>query len=135
MPDPGLYCIVRTPFAVVLEQQVSALRVLTETGHVGLRPRAEATVLAVEPGLVLLRTGSRLQFVGTAGGLLHCDGVQATLLTPLAVVGDDTASVLTALERAMAVPSAEREARATLEKLEGSLLSELQRQGGSHSGP
>jgi F0F1-type ATP synthase epsilon subunit len=130
MPDPGLHCIVRTPFEVVLEQQVRALRVPTETGHVGLRPHAEATVLAVEPGLVLIRTGSGLQFVGTAGGLLHWDGVHATLLTPVAVVGDDAETVLTAIERAMAVPSAEHEARAILEKLEGSLLSELRRPGG-----
>ena len=75
----------RTPREVVLELDVSSIRVPTETGQVGVRPRAEPFVLAVEPGLVLVRRDETYQFVGTAGGLLRCDGATASLLTPLAV--------------------------------------------------
>jgi F0F1-type ATP synthase epsilon subunit len=120
-----LKLLVRTPQAVVLEVDASSLRVPTETGQVGVRPRIEPLVLAVEPGLVLVRHGHAVTFVGTAGGLLRCNGKEATLLTPLAVVGDDEEGVLEALEEALARPSAELEARATISRLQTSILREL----------
>lgn len=120
-----LQLVVRTPREVVLEWQVSSIRVPTETGQVGVRPRVEPLVLAVEPGLVLVRRGDSYEFVGTAGGLLRCDGASASLLTPLAVSGDDEDSVVKALDDAIARPSAEMEARATLGRLQTSILREL----------
>lgn len=129
MTTSQLQLIVRTPREVVLELRVSSIRVPTETGQVGVRPRVEPLVLAVEPGLVLLRQEDAFQFVGTAGGLLRCDGATASLLTPLAVSGDDEDAVLDAIEQAIARPSAEMEARATLGRLQTSILREL-REGG-----
>lgn len=124
-----LKLIVRTPREIVLELGVSSVRVPTETGQVGVRPHGEPLVLAVEPGLVLVRKVDAFRFVGTAGGLLRCDGVTASLLTPLAVSGEAEAAVLAALEKALAQPSVEMEARATLGRLQSSILHEL-RQGG-----
>ena len=120
-----LKLVVRTPREIILERDVSSIRVPTETGQVGVRPRAEPFVLAVEPGLVLVRRNETLLFVGTAGGLLRCDSASASLLTPLAVSGDDEDAVLDALEAALAQPSMEMEARATLGKLQSSILREL----------
>jgi F0F1-type ATP synthase epsilon subunit len=120
-----LKLVVRTPREVVLERSVSSIRVPTESGQVGVRPRAEPFVLAVEPGLVLLRRDDTLQFVGTAGGLLRCDSASANLMTPLAVAGNDENAVLNALETALAQPSVEMEARATLGRLQSSILREL----------
>ena len=120
-----LKLVVHTPREVVLEVDVSSIRVPTETGQVGVRPRAEPLVLAVEPGLVLMRRDDTFEFVGTAGGLLRCDGVTAWLLTPLAVIGHDQDEVIDAIEEALAQPSVEMEARATLGRLESSILREL----------
>jgi F0F1-type ATP synthase epsilon subunit len=119
---------VRTPREVVLELDVSSLRVPTESGQVGVRPRIEALVVAVEPGLVLVRQDSSYRLVGTAGGLLRCDGERANLLTPLAVVGTDANELLTVLEHALAQPNVELKARAILNRLQSNILREL-RQG------
>lgn len=134
MPDVALHLILRTPQKIVLEVDVVSLRVPTETGQVGLRPRSEATILAVEPGLVLFRVGDRLQYAGTSGGLLRCDGQNAVLLTPIAVAGDEPDTVLTALDAALALPEAERDARATLERLEKNIVRDLH-QAEQTSGP
>lgn len=127
MPDSRLRIIVRTPHDVVIDTRVASARVLTETGQVGLRARMEPLVLAVEPGLVLLRLDHGIAFVGSAGGLLSCDESQATLFTPLAVTGPDAGAVQRALDRALAEPGAEQKVRATLDKLEGRILTELRR--------
>jgi F0F1-type ATP synthase epsilon subunit len=129
----GLRFVVRTPHEVVLDAPVRSARVVTETGHVGLRPRMEPLVLAVEAGLVVLRTDNGVRFVGSAGGLLSCDGANATLFTPLGVAGDDAAAVRAALAAALAEPGAEQKIRATLDKLEGRILTELRR--GSPTAP
>ena len=85
-----LHFVIRTPQDIVLECDVASVRVPTETGQVGLRPHSEPTVLAVEPGLIVVRQDDLIRFAGTAGGLLHCDGAVAHLLTPVAVIGDCT---------------------------------------------
>jgi F0F1-type ATP synthase epsilon subunit len=125
MAERGLHVTIRTPHAVVYEAEAASLRVPTESGQVGLRPRAEATLLAVEVGLVLVHTAAGNQFVGTAGGLLSCDGAAATLLTPLAVVGDTEQAILDELELALQEPSEEMQARITLGKIEGEILHEI----------
>jgi F0F1-type ATP synthase epsilon subunit len=117
--------MVRTPREVVWEFDVTSLRVPTESGQVGLRPRVEAMVLAVESGLVLARYDDSFRFIGSAGGLLRCDGERASLLTPLAVMGEDEDEVMTALEQALAQPNAEIEVRLILSRLPRSLLREL----------
>lgn len=128
MAEKRLHVIVRTPHETVLEMAVLSFRVLTETGQVGLRPGVEGQVLAVEAGIALLRTpeGSE-RFLGTAGGLLHCDGNSATLLTPLAVAGDDEQEIAAELDRVLTQPSSEMELRSMLGRLEGEIVSELQR--------
>lgn len=128
MTEKQLQVIVRTPHETVLETTVLSLRVLTETGLVGLRPGVEGQVLAVEAGIALLHApeGSE-RFLGTAGGLLHCDGKSATLLTPLAVVGDDEQEIAAELDRVLTQPSSEMELRSMLGRLEGEIVSELQR--------
>lgn len=121
----SLRCIVRTPREVVLDVEASSLRVPTETGQVGIRPRMEALVLAIEAGLVLIHLAGGIDLVGTAGGLLRCDGKTASLLTPLAVTGAAGDEVMSALEQALAEPNAEMEARATLGRLQQNILREV----------
>jgi F0F1-type ATP synthase epsilon subunit len=128
MAERRLHIVVRTQHEVVFEADATSLRVPTASGQVGLRPGAEATLLAVEAGLVLVHTAGRVQYIGSAGGLLSCDGVTATLLTPLAVVGDDAPTMLAKLERALAEPSEEMRARATLGQLESEIVHELRRE-------
>ena len=125
MAEATLHFVIRTPQDIVLEGDVSSVRVPTETGQVGLRPHGEPTVLAVEPGLIVVRQDDLIRFAGTAGGLLHCDGAVAHLLTPVAVIGAALTTVLEALDRALAVPSAEQEARALLGRLEKHIILEL----------
>jgi F0F1-type ATP synthase epsilon subunit len=116
---------VRTPQQITLQTGARSLRVLTESGQVGLRPRMEATVLAIEPGLMLVQQTDSLLFVGTAGGLLNCDGVNAVLLTPLAVAAEDESRVLEELEMQLAHPKAELEVRSMINNIQSSILDEL----------
>jgi F0F1-type ATP synthase epsilon subunit len=120
-----IHFVVRTPSAIVFEGDVSSLRVLTQTGLVGLRPRTEPTVLAVESGLVVMKTVKGIKYAGTAGGLLHCDGASASLLTPLAVVSEDIESVSKELDRLIGTPSQEMDVRQALGRLEQRILQEL----------
>jgi F0F1-type ATP synthase epsilon subunit len=139
MPDTDTFeFVVRTPYEVVMQSSVRAARVLTETGHVGLRPRTEPTVLAVEAGVVNVQSVTdekpAERFVGTAGGMMICDGHRITLLTPLAVIGYDEIAIANELDLVMNQPNSEMEARAALSKLEGRILSELRREQKAEAG-
>ncbi len=121
-----LHLVIRTPRAVIVDTDVAALRIPTQTGQVGLRPRGEPSVLAIEAGLIVLRLPNRMRYAGTAGGLLHTDRKSASLLTPLAVVGDDLASVSQQLDALLSTPSEEMDVRGKLGRLETRILQELQ---------
>jgi F0F1-type ATP synthase epsilon subunit len=127
MAEATLRFRVRTPQGIAFEAALRSLRVPTDTGQVGLRPRAERTALGVEPGLVLAAAPDRLCFVASAGGLLRCEGNEAVLLTPLAVVGDSAPAVRAALEAALRGAQADLELRRVLQRLETGLLHELRR--------
>ncbi len=120
-----LHFVIRTPKEVILQSDVSSVRVPTHTGQVGLRPRSESTILAVEAGLVVIRTGESFQYAGTAGGLLQCDGILASLLTPVAVTGPDPDAVVAELDRILAIPSEEAEIRKSLAQIEMRIREEL----------
>jgi len=123
--EETLRLVARTPQGVALDERVSSLRVPTDTGQVGLRPRSEPAALVVEPGLVLAASGEGLRFVATVGGLLRCDGEEAVLLTPLAVVGDSAEAVRAELAQALGARSLDRELRAVLQRLETGILQEI----------
>jgi hypothetical protein len=97
---------------------VTSVRLLAETGHVGLRVRMEPIVIPVESGLIVVRTNGSTVLVGTAGGLLTSDGREATLFTPLAVIGSETAAVQRAIDSALAEPGPEIAVRKRLGRLE-----------------
>jgi F0F1-type ATP synthase epsilon subunit len=120
-----LRVVIRTPHEIALDARARSLRVLTDTGHVGIRRGMEPVVLAVEAGLVLVRTDEGTRFIGAAGGLLSCNGSEAALFTPLAVSGDDAAAITDALDRALAEPGTELALRAAFDRLEGRILTEL----------
>jgi F0F1-type ATP synthase epsilon subunit len=128
MTKPALRVTIRTPNNTIFDQDVASLRVPTQTGHVGVRPRGEPTVLAVDAGLIVLRLADRMRYAGTAGGLLHTTAKTASLLTPLAVVGDDLESVSGQLDDLLSAPSEEMEARRTLGRLETRILQELRQE-------
>ena len=121
----SLQLIVRTPRAIVVETEARAIRVLTETGHVGLRPKMEPVILPIEPGLALVHREDSSLFVGTAGGLLKCDGTVATLLTPLAVAAEDQEAVMQELQQQLSEPKAELEVRTTIDTIQSSILNEI----------
>lgn len=128
MAEPGLRLTVRTPTdARVFDGAVDSLRVPSDTGQVGLRPRSEPAALVVEPGLALASGADGLHFLATAGGLLRCDGETAVLLTPLAVAGRSAEAVRAGLEEALGASSADIELRAVLQRLETGILRELRR--------
>jgi F-type H+-transporting ATPase subunit epsilon len=130
MPAEGTFhLLVQMPRERLFEEDISSLRVPTETGQVGLHTGHEETVLAVEPGLVLVRMGEEWRFIGTAGGLISSDGNTARLLTPLAVVGDSAAEAVAALDQALAEPNSEMQARAKLSRLEAGIVTQLRRPG------
>ncbi len=126
MTKSKLQVIIRTARETVVDQEVVGLRVPTQSGQVGLRPRCEPSVLAIEAGLIVLRLNATLLYVGTAGGLLHTSADQASLLTPLGVVGDNVDSVSQQLDALLAAPSEEMKARRALGQLETRILQELQ---------
>jgi F0F1-type ATP synthase epsilon subunit len=125
--EETLRLVVRTPQCGVFDEPVRSLRVPTDTGQVGLRPRSEAAALVVEPGLALAATRDGLRFLATAGGLLRCDGMEVILLTPLAVVGESAEAVRAELSQALDTPSPDLELRAVLQRLETGILQEVRR--------
>jgi F0F1-type ATP synthase epsilon subunit len=125
MAPATLRFIVRTPHEAIFDGEARSIRVLSETGQVGIRPRTEPLVLPVEAGLVLVHTDDRVIFIGSAGGLLSARDRQATLFTPFAVTGTDPAAIRNALDHALATPDSEFAVRAKLGKLEGRILAEL----------
>ena len=128
MSISALHFIVRTPHALIVDTEASSIRIPTETGQVGLRPRNEPQVIAVESGLILVRAkNAETLFVGTAGGLLICERNAATLLTPFAVSGKDRSSIMTNLQTALDGPSEEMKTRTMLAKLEDEILTEARR--------
>jgi len=128
MAEDCLHVVVLTPHENVFAADARSLRVPTESGQVGLRPGVEAHVTALETGVVnFVAPDHTMQFIGTAGGLLICDGETATLLTPIAVSGPDEASVISQLDNILSQPSSEMEARVMLTRLEGQIVEELQR--------
>jgi len=133
-PPPAaghLRVVIRTPHEALLDLPAVSLRVPTDTGQVGFHRGVEPLVLAVQVGLVLVGTGAATRYVGVAGGLLSCDGQEATLFTPLAVMGEDPEDVERALSRALAEPGAELSLRAALERLEGRIVTELRQRSGA----
>jgi F0F1-type ATP synthase epsilon subunit len=120
-----LQVIIRTPRREVVRTTVRSMRVLSDTGQVGLRPRMEPVILAVEPGLAILHTADTSLFVGTAGGLVRCDGLMALLLTPLAVAAEDEQAVIVALTQRLDQPSAEMEVRNMINNIQSNILNEL----------
>ena len=122
---------VRTPHQVILDEPVRSLRVLTETGQVGLRPAAEPTLLPFEPGLVhakLASGGAPAEiYIGTSGGLLSCDGERVTMMTSIAIVGTDRAALEKQFDSIMGHSNAELEARNAFNKLEVHILNEIRR--------
>lgn len=128
MTKQTLRVIIRTPNETILDVDAVALRVNTHTGQVGLRPRGEPTVLAIEAGLIVLRLNGDKRYAGTAGGLLHTDGKSASLLTPLAVVAEDPDSVSEQLDALLSAPSEEMEVRRSLGRLETRILQELRQE-------
>jgi F0F1-type ATP synthase epsilon subunit len=125
--EETLRLVVRTPQGGAFDDRVTSLRVPSDTGQVGLRSRSEPTVLVVEPGLVLAATTGGLRFIATAGGLLRCDGNEAVLLTPLAVVGASAEVVGARLKDLMGKLSPDLELRGVLQRLETGILQELRR--------
>ena len=130
MPNATLRFIVRTPHEVAFDASITSVRLLTETGQVGIRGRMEPIVMPVEAGLLVVRARGDVTFVGSAGGVLASDGRQATLFTPLAVVGNEAAAVQQAIDRALADPDSEMVVRTTFGKLEGRILTQLRRRPG-----
>jgi len=124
-----LHLCVRTPHGVALELDVLGARVPTPTGLVGLRPRGEPIVTAVESGLIVLRTAEGTRFVATAGGLLEADRTQAVCYTPFATVGEDADAMVEALDRALRTPDSEVAARRRLGELEERIAAELRGEG------
>ena len=135
MSKSKLLFVIRTPRETIIESELASLRVPTSTGQVGLRPRSEPTVLPIEAGLIVMRLGDRVLYAGTAGGLLHSDGATASLLTPLAVTGEDVESVSRELETLLSAPSQEMEVRRSLALLETHILQELRRDDATATAP
>lgn len=125
MNESLLQLIVRTPHRVVVETFVRSLRVPTATGQVGLRPRCEPLVLAIEARLILAYTHDGLRFVGTAGGLLTCDGKTATITSPVAVIGESQEQLQQELNRILGEPTEDMQARTALQRLEAGILNEI----------
>ncbi len=123
--NQSLQLIVKTPQSVVIDTEASSIRVLTETGHVGIRPRMEDVILAIEAGLVIMNRDDTPLFLGTAGGLLTCERSVVTILTPLAVSETSEEAVMRELQNQLERPSAELEVRTTINNIQTGILSEL----------
>lgn len=135
MAEGILRLVVRTPRGVALDAPVRSLRVPTDTGQVGIRPRTERGALVVEPGLCLCRTDEGVRFLGTAGGLLRKDRERAVLLTPAAAAGSSPPEAEVGLAAALRGVEADRALRNELDRLERALAGELRARATRGSAP
>jgi hypothetical protein len=85
----------------------------------------ESTILTVEAGLALVHRQESILFLATGGGLLTCDGIVATLLTPLAIVAENEEHVMRELQQLLSDPQAELEVRTTISNIQSSILTEI----------
>jgi len=122
-----LHVVIRTPYEAVVDASFDSVRVPTKTGQVGLRPREEPFLLAVEPGLVVLRSGGKLRFVATGGGLLDASRAALELFTPFAAASDSAKEVLGELDRVLAAPAADFAIRKRFGELEQRIAEELRK--------
>jgi F0F1-type ATP synthase epsilon subunit len=88
-------------------------------------------VLALEPGLLVLRDRDTTRFAATAGGLAESDRERCTIYTPFATVGGSEEKMERALEQLLSTPPAEMVARKRLEELEHRVVEELTRPAGA----
>ncbi len=116
---------VRTPHGLMFERALTSARIPVATGQVGLRPRMETSILAVESGLMLFRCGETTWFAASAGGLLRTTRVACVVFTPFAVVDSSPEAVLELLAQAVHDPASELEAHHRLEELEQRIIKEL----------
>jgi F0F1-type ATP synthase epsilon subunit len=116
---------IRTPHDVILGEPVRSARIPTQSGQLGLRPGMEPMVLAIEPGLIIVRLDGGDRFVATAGGLLAAGREASTVYTPYGVTGSSEDEVLAALDVALETPGSELAARRQLGELERHILREL----------
>jgi F0F1-type ATP synthase epsilon subunit len=121
-----LELVIRTPREITLDERVSSVRVPSETGQLGIRPRGEPLLTALEPGLVVFRMGAELRVAGTVGGLMMSDRDRCEIFTPFAVVGTED-EVIAALEQQGRDPEPELEARRRLGELEQRIVREIGR--------
>jgi F0F1-type ATP synthase epsilon subunit len=126
-----LQLVILTPAERVFEGELSSVRLPTETGLAGLRPGGEPMVLALEPGLLILRGRDATRFAATAGGLAESDRERCTIYTPFAAIGDSEAAMERTLEDLLSTPPAEMVARKRLEELEHRVVEELTRPPGA----
>ncbi len=125
-----------TPHGVTFRGWASSVRVPTETGLVGVRPRSEPMTLVVESGLILIHGSPGEVYAATAGGLLRVQRKECQLLTPYAAVGTSEDEMDAILQSLSATPPEEMQARHRLEELEQRVVDELARvrQGGAGDG-
>ncbi|MGR8918781.1 MAG: hypothetical protein ACU85V_04110 [Gammaproteobacteria bacterium] len=126
MPE-YFHLLVLTPRAPVFDGDVHGLRIPTETGQVGIHPRAEPMLLVVEPGLLILHTAAGAHFAATAGGLLESDRERCVIYTPFAVASEHDSAVIAELDRALSTPDGELAARRRLGELEHRIMREIRR--------
>lgn len=128
-----MHFVIQTPRDRIFDGQVRAVRVPTETGQVGLRSRMEPMILAIEPGLMVIRTDGEIRFAASAGGLLIIDRDESAVYTPYAATGLSGPELLAALEERLGTPEGELAARRQLGELERHILVELgERRKGFH---
>jgi F0F1-type ATP synthase epsilon subunit len=125
MSEGKILAVIQTPNQIVFEAPVSAMRVPTQTGQVGIRVGMEPLVLIVEPGLVSLRDAEKTSFVGTSGGLLDAARDVVRFLSPVAIVGSSPEAVLDELNAQLGMPDSELMARRRLGELEARIIEEL----------
>jgi F0F1-type ATP synthase epsilon subunit len=126
--------LVRTPRAVAIDRRLQSVRLPTESGQFGLRPGAEPMLVAIEPGLLLLRDVARTDYAASAGGLLSVAREVSTLYTPFAVSGGSAEEVLEQFEQAQQDPTSDLSTHRQLEALELKILRELRREDRPASG-
>ncbi len=111
---------------MVVETDARSIRVLTETGQVGLRPNMEAVILTVETGLVLVhreifvpvcRHGRRFAEVRwQAGDVADAPGRRRRKSGERDAVN---------LQQQLSQPKAELEVRTTINNIQSSILTEI----------
>ena len=126
MPDKTTKLEIRTPDEIILNEDVTSIRVQVADGWWGILPHHTPFIAALPVGLLIYRKNGKQHYMALAGGTLEVQREKVLILTAAARRADKLAALKKALEeRKMEEEKVAFHARIECERARAALLRAL----------